>query len=67
MSTLAVNAVKDLFKKTLDIPAFRKKESNNKIPMKINSDCNELKGDCAVMVQTSLQEIDPNALKSLLG
>lgn len=67
MSTLAVNAVKDLFKKTLDIPAFRTKDTKNKIPMKINSDCNELKGDCIVMVQTGVQEIDPNALKSLLG
>lgn len=64
---MAVNAVKDLFKKTLDIPAFRKKDSKNKIPMKVGSACNELKGDCAVLVQTGVQEINPNALKSLLG
>lgn len=67
MSTLAVNAVKDLFKKALDIPAFRTKDSKNKIPMKIDADCNELKGDCVVGIQTHVQEINPNALKSLIG
>lgn len=68
MSTLAVNAVKDLFKKKLDTPAFRTKDSKVKIPsMKVGSDCNELKGDCAVSIQTSEQAINPNALKSLLG